>query len=226
MHPTGQGRNVLNGLLGGSEHHQGLVRARRCGHLHALDAGEVQVPQLQLIQPMHAQGHVAHRHQDGGPVDMHGEPSGRGDGEGVAGPPVQAGGVIPVGSTHMHLEGQTGDPLQGVPEDLGLEPALVRQHDVAVLRAAHRVSSSGVGPQRVGELPLVGPPELRGAQDLHHVPPPEPGLLPRVGDQHPDDLARNGMTHEHHTALMPGHTMASVGHGADLDLDQLRSGLS
>ena len=140
--------------------------------------------------------------------------------ERVPGPPALAGGlVLGAGEAHLRLHREVGDAVHRVPEDLGLEPALVRDHDVAELGAAHGRATRGVGAQHVRELPLVDAAELGGPQHLHDVAAPEAGPVLGLGQGHPDLLAGHGVAHEDDPPLVPGHAVAAVGHGPDLHLD-------
>lgn len=131
---------------------------------------------------------------------------------------------LTVGMLLLHvqiMEGEAADPLQGVPEDLTLEPALVLIGDVAVFGPAHRQASHLLGTQRVGQLPDVPAPVVGGRDHLHDVGAPELGLLSPLGEPGLDDLPRDGMPDEDDPPLMAGHAVASVGHRPHLQGEHL-----
>ena len=72
-------------------------------------------------------------------------------------------------------------------------------------------AASGTGHRAPGRHPIRA-----RFEDLHRIPPPEPGMTV-VGDLDHHPLARQRVAYEDHPALVPGDAMATVGDRPHLD---------
>src|SRR5699024_10338416 len=111
----------------------------------------------------------------------------------------------------VDLPVDSGETAQLLGHDPPLELALVaRAHVLEV--AAPAPAGAGHGAPRVHAV-------LGRLEDRHGVRPEEPVARPPFGDPHARPLPGEGVAHEEHPPLVPGHAVPSVRDGADLDLD-------
>ncbi len=131
------------------------------------------------------------------------------------GPPAQPVGVARH-RLHLDVDLETGEPGQLLADHPGLEPALGSEPDVLEVAATAR---PGAAPRARRHDPV-----RRRLEHLERVGPDEPGPRPDLGDPGEDALPRQGVPHEEHLPVVPGHTVPTVGERGDLDRDLVADG--